>query len=36
LLRAIRWNDLDHAKQCIRLKADVNYSRDVSCIYSHR
>jgi hypothetical protein len=35
LWHAIKRNDLDLAEQCIRLKADVNYSRDVSCVYSH-
>ena len=34
LLDAIYENDLDLAKRCIRLKADVNYSRDVSSIHS--
>jgi hypothetical protein len=36
LWHAIERNDLDLAEECIRLKADVNYFRDVSCVYRHR
>jgi len=36
---AIKGNDLDLAERCIRLKADVNYTRTeefVSYMYSHK